>query len=116
MSTGRSRCGGGAGATAARMALAPAQVIPFTDAAPMMLAPPAGATLAEISTEGGAVRWTTSGTAPDNGTFYGHRTTDWGRIELESSSEIANFQLIGLPGQSGTIYVEYFSLPADENM
>lgn len=116
MSTGRSRCGGGVTATAERVVLTPPQLLPFDDAVSIMLTPPAGANLAEISIEGGQVRWTTAGVEPDNATGWGHRTTDWGRIELESSSEINRFRLIGLPGQSGTIYVEYFNLPADGNI
>ncbi len=86
------------------------QVIPFTDASPISLAPPVGAVIAEISVEGGNARFATDGTAPNNATFQGHRVTDWGRIELESPSEVTSFQLVGLPGHAGTIYVEYFIL------
>ena len=86
------------------------QVIAFTDAAPITLAPPAGAVIAEISIEGGHVRFTTDGTTPSNPAMRGHRATDWGRIELESPSEVTGFQLVGLPGHAGTIYVEYFIL------
>lgn len=114
MNTGRSRCVGTV--TGGRTVISPGEVIPFDDSAPILLSIPTGATLAEISTEGGAVRWTTTGVDPDNSTGTGHRTTDWGRIELESASEVNNFKLIGLPGQSGTIYVEYFSLPTDANI
>ena len=86
------------------------QVIPFTDASPISLAPPVGAVIAEISVEGGNARFATDGTAPNNATMQGHRVTDWARVELESASEISGFQLIGLPGNSGSIYVEYFIL------
>lgn len=98
-----------------RTALAGA-VLPFNDAKLVQLQPPtvgAGLTvIAEISVEGGSVRFTTDGQEPKNITFYGHRQGDGSRIELESSSEVTNFRLVGLPGESGTLYVEYFSVPS----
>jgi len=90
-------------------------VLPFDDATPVTLTPPAVAAgamlIAEISVERGHVRFTTNGEPPDNQTFYGHRQFDGSRIELESTSEVDGFRLIGLPGQSGTLYVEFFSVP-----
>lgn len=113
MGTGRNCNAAAVAARGRREVMAGAEVIAFADVMPMMLRPPTGANLAEVSVEGGPVRWTTAGEVPSNGAHWGHRAPDGARIELESASEVAGFQLIGLPGQSGTIYVEYFTVPAD---
>lgn len=123
MTTGRKRCtpawvvageNPSPGTNQQRTVLAGA-VLPFDEATPVVLTPPAvadGFTLiAEISVERGHVRFTTTGEPPNNATFYGHRQFDGSRIELESTSEVNGFRLIGLPGQSGTLYVEFFSVP-----
>ncbi len=92
-------------------------VVPFSDAAPITLGtPPTGANVAEIHVEGGHMRFTTDGQAPSNTEPRGVRVTDYGRIELESSSEIAGFKALGQPGQSGTLYVEFFTVPTTGNI
>jgi len=106
----------GGGVATRQVVATSSQVIPFTDATPISLAPPVGAVIAEISVEGGNARFTTDGTTPDNAIMQGHRVTDWGRIELESPSEVTSFQLVGLPGHAGSIYVEYFVLSTLTNV
>lgn len=109
--------GGGAGGgpinpTQRQVLAGEARVVAFSDAGVVTLGPPpANANHAEIHVEGGAMRFTTDGIDPSNAMPRGYRVSDWGRIELESLSEVTNFKTIGLPGQSGTLYVEYFNVP-----
>ena len=83
--------------------------IAFTDAAVLALAPPAGVTVALIHVWGGAVVWTATGSAPNEGASSGIRNNDGDTIKLESTSEVVGFRFIGLTGESGSLHVEYFS-------
>lgn len=93
------------------------RVIPFSSAVPVGIgAFPAGVNIAEIHVDGGSVRFTTDGVAPDHAAHRGFRVSDYGRIELESASEISNFKAIGLPGQSGFLYIEFFTVQIPGNV
>lgn len=80
--------------------------IAINDATPIQLAVPANANLAEIQPQGCDVRYrfllpVTSGKVIGNYT----------RLELESLSEIQNFNAIALSGQSGVVHIDYFFEP-----
>ena len=68
----------------------------------VLAAIPAFATFAKGHVSGGAVIYTTDGTAPSiaAGDEVGDRVPDGGDIYLESASELANFQVISYDGVS----------------
>ncbi len=70
---------------------------------------PPGTEYAEYHVWGGDCVITTSGFPPADAIGEGIRLCDGASPELESYDEINGFQVIGQSGQSGIIYVEYFS-------
>lgn len=82
------------------------QNLPITDSTPLQLTIPVNANLAEIQPQGCDVRYRFL-LPVTTGKVIGNYT----RLELESLSEIQNFNVIALTGQSGVIHVDYFFEP-----
>jgi len=92
-------------------AFASGATLPFTDGAVVTLpAPPAQADVAEIHVWGGGIVWDkrqgASAVTADGSVGFG-RQADGAYFELEGFDEIANFQFIGMTGQSGRLEVHY---------